>query len=188
MRLEAHLTTSDLQHAFSQLTPLVVSLDPDSPQRQLSLKAPSEVVILAGQGLRIVSEVQLQWDLIGLRVPVTLRRVAILLTPRMAEVDGQQVLAFGVRIDEADVSAIPGLLRDVLVARVNDALEKAHARIAWRFMDTLDFSFPLPPEVLPQFQLRLFARAGAVQVGADYLRLSIEWGLTADADRSTPEP
>jgi hypothetical protein len=112
----------------------------------------------------------------------------VLLSPRMIEVDGQQVLAFGVRIEEADLSAIPALLRHVLVARVNDALEKAHARIAWRFMETLDFSFPLPPEVLPLFKLRLYARAGDVQVEADFLRLSIEWGLTADAERTNAEP
>jgi hypothetical protein len=184
MRLEAQLTSADLQHALFQLTPLTLSLDPDSPHRHLALKTPTDVVLVAGQGLRVVTEVQLQWDLIGVRVPVTLRRVSILLSPRIIEIDSRPVLAFGLRIEEADLSAIPAFLRDVLVARVNDALAKPEARIAWHFMDTLDFSFNLPREVQPSFAMRVFARSGHVQVDADAVRLSIDWGLYAEADRS----
>jgi hypothetical protein len=187
MRLEAILTGSDLQHALQQLTPLAVALDPGSPHRQLSLKPPSEVVLIAGEGLRVVTELTLQWDLIGIRVPVTLRRVVVLLSPRVEQIDGRHALLFGLRIEEADVSAIPAFLRDVLVARVNEALEKADDRIAWRFMDTLDFSFFLPREVLPLTQMRVYARGGEVRIEADGLHLSIEWGLSASADRSEPQ-
>lgn len=188
MRLEAHLTTADLQHAFFQLTPVTVSLDPDSPHRRLSIKPPSEVELIEGLGLRVVTEVQLQWDLIGVRVPVTLRRVAIVLTPRIESQAGEEVLAFALRIEEADLSAIPAFLREVLVARVNDALTRPEARIAWRFMDTLDFHFDLPPAVRPRFHARLFARAGEVEVTDGAVRLAIEWGVSADADRSASFP
>lgn len=187
MRLEAHLTTADLQHALFQLTPMTVSLDPDSRHRRLSIKPPSEVELIEGVGLRVVTEVRLQWDVIGVRVPVTLRRVAIVLTPRIESQAGEEVLAFALRIEEADLSAIPAFLREVLVARVNDALTRPEARIAWRFMDTLDFHFDLPEAVRPRFHARLFARAGEVEVTDGALRLAIEWGVSADADRNASD-
>jgi hypothetical protein len=182
MRLEAHLTASDFHHVFEQLTPLSVALDPEVPHRQLALEPPSHVSLLAGQGLRIITDLRLQWDVIGVRFPVTLRRVVILLSPSMIAVEGRQALVFGLHIEDADLSAIPSLLREVLVSRVNDALAKNRSRIAWRFMDTLDFGFPLPHEIRPPYTMRLFARSGDVEVYEDSLRLSVEWGLTAQAE------
>jgi hypothetical protein len=181
MRLEAHLTTGDLQDILFQLMPMTVSLDPDSPQRRLSIKPPSAVEFREGQGLRIVTELQLQWDVIGVRFPVTLRRVAMQLSPRVELLDGQPALLFGLYVEDADVSALPGFLGEVLVARVNDALQRPEARIVWRFLETLDFRFPLPPQVQPPFTVRLFARSGDVHVKNNALKLSIDWGLTADA-------
>jgi hypothetical protein len=187
MLLHAHLTAEDFRDAFAQLTPMSVALDPNSPNRQLSLKPPSRVEVLAEHGLRIETEMQLQWDLIGLRVPVTLRRVVIVMTPHIAEIAGRQALVFGLRIEEADVSAIPAFLRDVVVSRVNDALAKPDVRIAWPFMDTLDFAFPLPREMRPAYSMRLFARAGSVRVEDGSVLLSIEWGLSAEAERASEE-
>jgi hypothetical protein len=188
MRLEAHLTTRDLSHAFAQLTPLSIALDPGSPQRQLSIKPPSAVSLEHGRGLRLTTELQLQWDVIGVRVPVTLRRVEILLSPRVEQDASGPLLTFGLRIESADVSAIPSLLREVLVARVNDALARPEARVVWRFLETLDFEFPLRDQVQPGFKIRLFARDGAVHVEDGALRISVEWGLTAEAERGNLRP
>jgi hypothetical protein len=182
MRLEAQLTTGDLQDVLFQLTPLAVSLDPSSPQRQLSIKPPSTVELVEGRGLRIVTEVQLQWDVIGVRFPVTLRRVSVLLQPSIEALESQPVLILRPYIEEADVSALPGFLGDVVLGRVNEALERPDARIIWPFLDTLDFRFALPPQVQPAYAVRLFARNCDVRVGKDALRLAIEWSLTADAD------
>jgi hypothetical protein len=182
MRLEAHLTSADFQQLFAQLTPLSVALDPDSPNKQLSLKQPSEVSVLAGHGLRVVTEMQLQWDVIGVRVPVTMRRVVIVMTPHVAAHEGRQALVFGLRIEEADVSAIPAFLRDVIVSRVNDALAKPDVRIVWQFLETLDFGFPLPREMRPGYSMRVFARSGSVSCEAGNVRLIVDWGLSAQAD------
>jgi hypothetical protein len=182
MRLEASFHTADLQNALFQLTPLTISLDPDSPNRQLSIQPPSEVALIGGLGLRVVAEVQLQWDVIGVRLPVTLRRVGIVLSPSLVLLDGREALAFALRLEDADLSAIPSFLRDVLVARVNDALARPEARIAWRFLDTLDFRFDLPPVVQPRIEARLYAHSGTVAVRDDELHLSIEWGFGAEAD------
>jgi hypothetical protein len=182
MRLEATFSTADLQNALFQLTPLTISLDPDSPHRRLSIKTPSEVALIAGVGLRIVAEVQLQWDLIGVRLPVTLRRVSIVLNPSIVLLEAREALAFALRLEEADLSAIPSFLRDVLLARLNDALARPEARIAWRFLDTLDFRFDLPPLVQPRIDARLYARSGTISVRDDALHLSVDWGFAAASD------
>ena len=184
MRLEAHLTTGDLQDALYQLTPMALSLDPDSPSRRLSIKPPREVQLVDGQGLRVVVDLQLQWDLIGVKLPVTLRRVSLLLKPMIELLEGQPALVFRPQLQEADLSAIPGILRDVILARINDALARPDNQIAWRFMETLDFRFPMPPQVMPAFQVRLYARGGVVQVDKGVLRLAIDWGLTAEAPQA----
>jgi hypothetical protein len=181
MRLEATFSTADLQNALFQVTPLTISLDRDSPHRQLSIKPPSAVALVAGLGLRVVAEVQLQWDVIGVRLPVTLRRVAIVLNPSVMLLDGREALVFGLRLDEADLSAIPGILRDVLLGRVNEALARPEARIAWRFLDTLDFRFALPPIVQPGIDARLYARSSTVEIRDDELHLSVEWGFSAES-------
>ncbi len=184
MRLEAHLTTGDLQDLLYQLTPLAVSLDPDTPSRQLSIRPPRKVELVDGQGLQVVADLQLKWDVIGLRFPVTLRRVSLLLAPCVELIEGQPALLFRPQLQEADLSAIPGILRDVILARINEALARPDARIAWRFLETLDFRFPLPPQVLPAFQMRLYARDAAVHVDKGVLRLAIDWGLTAEAPQA----
>jgi hypothetical protein len=153
-----------------------VSLDADNDRRFLALSPPSHVS-LSSQGVRIVTDLQLQWDLVGLRVPVTMRRVTVLLLPSVTEIEGQLVLLLGVTVEEADLSAIPGFLESVLIDRVNDALARRDARIVWRFMETLDFTFRLPQQVRPRYRVRLFASTGSVRIDRDTLVLSVDWGL-----------
>jgi hypothetical protein len=179
MHLEAHLTTTDFAHVLAQLTPLRIALDANSDKRFLALSRPAHVGLVASRGLRIVTDVQLQWDVIGLRVPVSMNRVSVLLTPSVAEVDGQPVLLFGVRIEDADLSAIPSFVESVLLDRVNDALARAKSSICWKFMETLDFTFRLPEMVSPRYRVRLFSTTGAVRVENNTLVLKVEWGLEA---------
>jgi hypothetical protein len=179
MHLEAHLTAADFLHVFTQLTPLRIALDDQSDHRFLSLSPPSHVGLVATRGLRIVTDLHLQWDLIGLRVPVSMKNVSVLLTPSVAMLDGQEALLFGIRIEDADLSAIPSFVESVLIDRVNHELAKRQASICWRFMETLDFSFRLPELVSPRYRVRLFASAGAVRVDSHALVLRVDWGLEA---------
>lgn len=177
MHLEAHLTATDFAHVLAQLTPLRISLDANSDKRFIALSPPAHVGLVAPRGLRIVTDVQLQWDVIGLRVPVSLKRVSVLLSPSVADVGGQTVLLFGVKIEDADLSAIPSFVESVLLDRVNDLLAKNRSSICWRFMETLDFNFRLPEQVSPRYRVRLYASAGSVRVDHHALVLRVDWGL-----------
>lgn len=177
MHLEAHLTAHDFSHVLTQLTPLRISLGKNGDRRFVALSPPTHVAMVESRGLRIVTDVQLQWDVIGIPVPVTMKGVSVLLTPNVVEQENQLVLAFGVKIEDADLSAIPSFLESVLLDQVNDALAKREADIAWRFMETLDFTFRLPETVRPRYRVRLFAAKGTARVVRDTLILIVDWGL-----------
>jgi hypothetical protein len=179
MWLQALLTADDFAHVLGQLTPARLTLDRGNPDRYLSLEPPSDVTLVSGEGLRVVTQAMLQWDVIGIRVPLTLRRVSVLLTPRVEKQDEQEVLAFGLRIQEADLSSVPAFIEEPIVARVNEALDRPESRLVWRFMETLDFQFVLPPLLEPQRRAKLFARWGEVRVGDDGVTLAVAWGLHA---------
>lgn len=176
MHLTAHLTVADLARALAQLTPLKVSLDATNDHRFVALSRP-EKVELSAAGLRIVSDVQLQWDLIGLRVPVSMKQVSVLLTPTVVQQDAQLVLLLGVKIEDADLSSIPSFVESMLIDRVNDALARRDASIVWPFMETLDFTLKLPHQVRPRYRPRLFASVGTVRLSQDLLELRVDWGL-----------
>ena len=188
MHLSAHLTAADFERVLAQLTPLRIALDADNERRFLALSPPAHVS-LSSQGLRIVTDLQLQWDVVSVRFPVSMKRVSVLLKPSMTELDGQLVLLLGVTIEEADLSALPGFLESVLIDRVNDALARRDARIVWRFMETLDFSFRLPAQVRPRYRVRLYASSGTFRIEKDTFVLTVDWGLDthpheSDAPRS----
>jgi hypothetical protein len=179
MHLQAHLNGHDFAHVLNQLTPIRIGLDPDSDRRFVAISPPTHVGMVASKGLRIVTDLQLQWDVIGIRVPVTMKNMSVLLTPSMAELDGKPALLFGVKIEGGDLSAIPSFLEHVIIDQVNDALARMRSSIAWRFMETLDFAFRLPDQVDPRYLVRLFASAGTARVEHDTLILTVDWGLEA---------
>lgn len=179
MHLEAHLTAKDFSHVLAQLTPLRIALDGDGERRFLSLSRPTHVAFAGLSGLRVIADLQLQWDVIGVLLPVSLKRVSVLLSPSVVEVEGQSVLAFGVRIEDADLSAIPSFVESMLLDRVNDALAKRESSFAWRFMETLDFTFRLPAQVSPRYRVRLYASSGEASMNAHALVLRVDWGLEA---------
>ena len=181
MWLQALLTVEDFTQALEQLTPIRLPLDKNSEDRYLWLGRPREVSLVNGRGLRIVTHALLQWDVIGIRVPLTLRTVTVLLVPSVAQVDKEDALTFSVLIEDADLTAVPSFIEEPLIARVNEALDRPEARLAWHFLRTLDFRFELPAGIGPHKQLNLFARWGAVRVAEDAMTLAVSWGLNVTA-------
>jgi hypothetical protein len=186
MWLQAILTPTDLERILGQITPVRIALDrDDDTERYLWLDRPSRVETTDGDGVRIVTSARLQWDVIGIKVPITLRRVSALVIPSIARRDGADVLRFAARIEQADLSPVPEFIEEPLIARVNEALTAEHAQLAWAFTDTLDFHFQLPDMIDPQRGLRLYARWGAVRTTREGVALAASFAL--DADQETQE-
>ncbi len=186
MWLQALFTPADLERIVAEMTPVQMALDPDDPKRYLWLDRPTSVEMVGNVGVRIVTSARLQWDVIGITLPLTLRTVSVLLTPSITRRDGKDALAFSAQIETLDLAAVPALIEVPLVAKVNEALAAEPAQLAWRFTDTLDFTFQLPDTLAPARSLRLFARWGAVRTSEEGVAVAAAFGL--DAEQLGPAP
>jgi hypothetical protein len=180
MWLQAIVTPTDLERMLGEITPVRIALDRDDPDRYLWLDRPSHVETTDGDGIRIVTSARLQWDVIGIKVPVTLRTVSVLVIPSVTRRDGHDVLAFAARIEQADLSSVPEFIEVPLIARVNEALAGEQAQLAWHFTETLDFHFHLPDAMDPPRGLRLFARWGAVRTSHEGMAIAASFSLDAE--------
>ncbi len=179
MWLQAILTPTDVERMLGEITPAQIALDRDEPDRALWLDRPAHVET-DSEGIRIVTSARLQWDVIGIQVPITLRTVRVLVVPRIAQQDGHDVLAFSARIEQADLSSVPEFIEAPVIARVNEALASEHARLTWNFTETLDFHFNLPDALEPPRGLRLFARWGAVRTTQEGMAIAASFSLDAE--------
>jgi hypothetical protein len=180
MWIQAIVTPTDLERMLGEITPVRIALDRnDDPDRALWLDRPSHVET-DFDGIRIITSARLQWDLIGIKVPVTLRTVRVLVIPAIAQRDGHDVLAFSARIEQADLSSVPEFIQAPVIARVNEALAGEQAQLAWDFTDTLDFHFHLPDALDPPRGLRLFARWGAVRTTTEGMAIAASFSLDAE--------
>jgi hypothetical protein len=189
MWLQAVLTADDLMHVLHELTPMRIQLDSDDPARVLHLDPPAEVKFRDGEGALITTSATLQWDVVGIKVPVVLRAVEVLLIPSI-EVDarGADQLALQARVERLDLSALPGFVEDKLQGRINQALENPSAFVRWGFTRTLDFHFHLPAMVQPVRDLRLAARWGALRVSEQGFAMAASFGFLADLEEAKPAP
>jgi hypothetical protein len=192
MKIEIQLTGEDMRRVFAGLTPVRVALDAFDPKRYISLREPSRVDIVE-DGLRLSVGGSVQWDVVGIKVPVEVRTIGVRLAPRVAEQDGREVLFLGLGVESVDVSSLPGFVESELVQKVNDALRTLEATLAWAFTDSLDFYMRLPRITQPRRTVHLFATHASVRTTKDLLTLVVDFGLDAERTgiaglRPTPSP
>jgi hypothetical protein len=189
MWLQALFTAGDLLRALTQMTPARVSLDKTDPDRFIWVSKPESLRLAANGSIVIEARAQIRWDVLGLSVPVTLKKVELSLRPAVDVIDGQQALLFRVQVEQGDLSGVPAFVEKTLLGRVNEALRAADAKLAWRFLQTLDFHFPIAA-LEPVRTVSLYARSAVVDVSSNGLMLTVAWGADArvasGADAPTP--
>lgn len=185
MWLQAIITADDLMHALAELTPTRIQLDDEGPDRAFELDPPTEVRFRPNEGALIKTSARLRWDVIGIKLPVALRSVDVLLTPSVErDADGNDLLVLQARIEDLDLTALPGFLDGKLKDRINAALERPSSFVRWRFVRTLDFHFQLPDKVQPVRDLRLSARWGATRVSEQGFVMAASFGFFAQEQAS----
>jgi len=187
MWLQSIITADDLMHALAELTPTRIQLDDADQDRAFELDPPSEVHFRAGEGAVIRTSARLRWDVIGIKLPIILRSVQVLLIPSIeCDADGNDLLVLQARVEDVDLTALPGFLDEKLKDRINQALERPSAFVRWRFIRTLDFHFQLPQAVQPVRDLRLSARWGATRVTAQGFVMAASFGFFAREPSAIP--
>lgn len=187
MWLQAIITGDDLMHALHELTPTRIQLDEADPNRAFDLNPPTEVLFRDNEGAVVRTSAVLRWDVIGIKVPIELRSVQLLLVPSIEQdADGNDLLVLQAKVEDLDLSSLPGLLDGALKNRINQALENPKSFVRWRFIRTLDFNFQLPHQVKPKLDLRLAARWGATRVTEQGFVMAASFGFFATPSDSKP--
>ncbi len=171
MWLEAILSLDDLRHALAQLTPVTISLG--SEGAGLYVGAPSNVSLVAGEGLQVTCAAELTWPVLGIAVPVVVSEVSFMLTPRIERVDDVELLAFVPHVARADFAMLPGMLDRRLTELVNKELDRRKLDLAWNFGKTLTFAFGLPASLSPLRTMSLNSHGAMVRVTEEAVVLAI---------------
>jgi hypothetical protein len=183
MWLQAVLTREDIARAFSQITPLRVALGKEGDvDRYLFLGHPKNVELLPDVGVRFETRAKLRWSLAHVRVPITFKRVGVLLRPKVVHRDYRDVLVFGVELSDLDVAILPSIIDKGLLGLVNAQLARPEHEVAWKFMDTLDFHFDLPEVMQPARRGEVRAQWGEVRIYEEALVLAVSFTTAVERE------
>jgi hypothetical protein len=191
MHIDAVLKASEIATLLGQFAPIRIHLTPTDEDRSwVELEQPREVEMVPGRGIRVVCSGRLRYALGGIKLPLSIRRIQILLEPKIVDLGpGEQRLDFALQIEDADLENVPGLVDRAIVGKVNDSLTPETTSMLWEFSRTFHIDVNLPERLEPLHQLLLRAPIGAVTVTTDgvALRLHLDLGLTRTKPRPTDD-
>jgi hypothetical protein len=187
MLIELALGLEDIVALLREATPLRIHLtDTDEDRRWVEIEPPSDVALVPHVGLRVVSHGRIRYELAGLQLPFTIRRLQILFEPVVVSSGAEERLDFKLSIEQADLELVPSFGERALINAVNEALEPARLGMLWPFGRLLERALPLPARFEPLRDFLLQGPMGTVSVTANELRfrLNVDLGFS----RSKPRP
>ena len=184
MRLNVVITREELLAFAATWLPLKLLLgDVSNEERFLQLTDPTRIELVPHQGLRIACRAQIRWPVLGWSVPVTARQLSVLLRPAIEVRDGQPALVFRVRIEQADLAAVPARFDAAITDGLNRALAE-RVKPAWNFGTMLTRSIAMPPVLATTQSIDLAVTHSDVQVTD--AGFQFELSLKADTTRRSP--
>lgn len=187
MEIEISLRQDEVTALLSEVAPLRIHLsDVDEDRRFVELERPSEVTFVAGQGVRIVTHGRVRHELAGVGLPFALRRVQLILAPEVVVGPHGLRLQFQLRVEQADLENVPGLVEAVVVSKVNQALDPAALHLHWELARALSLSVPLPETFEPLDRFTTAVRSAQVTVTHESLILRLRVDLSMSRTRARP--
>jgi hypothetical protein len=189
MWIEAIISTEDLRRTLSEFAPVTIRLSKGGGE--LALESPSEVSLVADQGVRVVCTAHLHWPILGVNVPLTLKSLIILLCPVIKARSNGNELVLRLEIEHADFALVPTVIDNRITAGVNAELTKKHVELSWRYSDTLEHVFHLPDALAPVESLGLVVTGGVVKVTNEAVGLAVALRCDvrrADQQRASENP
>jgi hypothetical protein len=181
MLLKAVLPRPDLDALLNQFLPLKVLLGgQDEEDRTLVVRDPRGLTFVPQRGVTLSCSADIRWSLLGISVPIHVRELSILLTPRIALRSGP-ALVFELSIEHADLAGVPAVVDAHLVERLNQALAEHEVELSWEFAKTLTHSFELPALLDNVRSFNLGVGASSVETVPEGLVLEVE--LTTSVTR-----
>jgi hypothetical protein len=172
MHISATLFEATIIELLGQLLPLKVVLD-EKKRRWVEVARPDHVKFLVDEGLQFHTSAKVQWSVAGVSIPFLIRRIELMVTPRIVEDELGGKLVFGLEIEDADLKGIPAAIDQSIVAKVNAKLKSIGDKIGWDFGKTLRREFPLPSTLYPVEAFQMRAQEGSVVIKHDRMILSM---------------
>lgn len=185
MQLDLVLTVEKVRELLRQFTPIRIHLTPtDEDRRWVELEQPSEVTLVPGRGVRAVCSGRLRYELGGMGVPLSIRRVQVLLEPVVTA--DQEQLEFHLSIEDADLQNVPDVIDRALVGKINESLTPQALHLAWGYRKSLTRAVRLPERLEPLHELLVSAQRLQVTISDSEVRLMLDLGLALS--RTKPRP
>lgn len=175
--LEARLPQKMVEQALKQLAPLKIHLaDPAENRRWIEFDPPSSVEFIKNEGIRIITTGRFRFDIAGIEIPAHLDRVEFLVAPRIVRADEfAHTAALPIEIIDADLRFIPGLIDDLIVSQVNNALTPRASQLFWRFDEFLSPHFKMPDRLEQLAGLSLSVERSKIEVTDDELVMRVAY-------------
>lgn len=187
MEIDVCLNREEVTALLAEAAPLRVHLSGvDEDRRFVELEPPSDVLFVPGQGVRIITRGRVRHEIAGVGLPFELRRVQVMFAPEVVSGPRGLRLQFPLRVEQADLENVPGLVEAVAVARVNQALDPEKLHLYWELAHSLSISVPLPERFEPLERFAGSARSAQVTVTHDSLLLRVHLGLSISRTRARP--
>jgi hypothetical protein len=187
VELDVTLRQDEVVELLAEVAPLRIHLTKgDEDRRWVELEPPSEVKFVPGQGVRIVTHGRLRHEVAGVALPFGIRRVQVLFVPQIVTGHHGQRLDFRLRVEQADLENVPGLVEAVVISKVNQALEPERLGMYWELAQTLTLAVPLPERFEPLDRFLTAARTAQVTVTHEALILRLSLGLGMSRTRARP--
>jgi hypothetical protein len=187
VEIDISLGQEELLALLAEVAPLRIHLTAgDEDRRFVELELPSEVLFVAGQGVRIVTCGRLRHELAGVGLPFDIRRAQVMFIPELVTGHHGQRLDFRFRIEQVDLENVPGLVESVVISKVNQALEPEALGLYWELSQALTLSVPLPERFEPLDRFLTTVRSTQLTVTHDALLLRLSAGLAISRTRTRP--
>ncbi len=188
MELRVRLTRDALADLLRQFAPIRIHLTPkDEDRRWVEIERPHEVELLPERGLRVISHGRLRYEIAHIPLPLTIRRVELLLVPRILSPGPNQFrLAFELQIQQADLELVPALVDRAIYEKVNALLDAEHTPLVWDFGKAFDQSPRLPERLEPVSHFLLKTRDADVHVDAEAITFSVRLGASLSRSKERP--
>ncbi len=187
VEVDVVLRSEEITELLDEVGPVRIHLtDVDEDRRWVEIERPSEVRLIPGQGVSIVSNGRILYEIAGIRLPFEIRRLQVLFTPHVVVTEHGQRLHFKLTVEQADLEGVPAIVENVLIPKVNESLEPERLGMHWDFMRSLSIAARLPGRFEPLKDFLIQAQLAEVHIRADALQLRLSLGL--GVSRARPRP
>jgi hypothetical protein len=183
MQLEATVSRDDLCAVLDQFVPLKIRLGESGG---LALEGPISVALTPKSGILVSCSGTLEWPILGMTVPATMRSLVLRIAPGVAVRNGADALVFELQIERADVALLPAALESRLIPLVNEELAKKHVELSWNFGKTLSHTFALPAALESAKSLGLRVIGADVTVTAGAVTFCVSFGTEVSSRKDSP--